>query len=129
MRSAGGFPFVLTLAGLVAVAAPALAAGDPAAGEKIFKAKCGACHNATDEKNKVGPTLKGVYDRKAGLVADFRYSEVMKTSGLVWNDANLAAYLKDPKGFMAGNKMVFVGLKDEQQLADVIAYLKQTSGK
>lgn len=118
-----GLGLVLTLAG------QANAAGDPAAGEKAFKGKCGACHNATDAKNKVGPSLMGVYDRKAGMAADFKYSDAMKASGVVWNEANLASYLKDPKGFVAGNKMTFVGLKDDQQIADVIAYIKQTSGK
>jgi cytochrome c len=113
---------------LIALAGPASAAGDPAAGEKAFKAKCGACHNIADDKNKIGPTLKGVYGRKAGEVANFKYSDAMKASGVVWNDANLASYLKDPKGFVAGNKMTFVGIKDEQQIADVIAYIKQTSG-
>lgn len=120
---------ILSFALLLALAGQANAAGDPAAGEKVFKGKCGACHNATDAKNKVGPSLMGVYDRKAGMAADFKYSDATKASGIVWNEANLASYLKDPKGFIAGNKMTFVGLKDDQQIADVIAYLRQASGK
>lgn len=129
MKSRSLVKLVLGPALMLALAGQANAAGDPAAGEKVFKGKCGACHNATDAKNKVGPSLMGVYDRKAGMATDFKYSDAMKSSGAVWNDANLASYLKDPKGFVAGNKMTFVGLKDDQQIADVIAYLKQTSGK
>lgn len=117
------------LAVVIALGGPANAAGDAAAGDRIFKGKCGACHNAADEKNKVGPTLKGVYERKAGGVENFKYSEAMKASVLAWNNANLASYLKEPKVFVAGNKMAFAGLKDEEQIANVIAYLKQASGK
>jgi cytochrome c len=117
------------IAVLMALAGPAGAVGDPAAGEKAYKAKCSACHSIADDKNKIGPTLKGVYDRKAGEVANFKYSDAMKASGVVWNEANIAAYLKDPKGFVAGNKMTFVGIKDDKQIADIIAYIKQSSGK
>jgi cytochrome c len=116
-----GFLGVMTV---VALANPARAEGDPAAGEKVFR-KCASCHSAIDAKNKIGPSLKGVYGRKAGEVADFKYSDAMKASGIVWDDAKLAAYLKDPAGFVKGNKMTFVGLKDDKDIADVTAYLKQ----
>lgn len=128
MRSKVGAA-ALACALLLAICGPATAAGDAAAGEKTFKQKCGACHNATEEKNKVGPYLKGVYNRKAGEVAGFNYSDAMKNSGIVWDQSNLAAYLKEPKGFIAGNKMAFVGLKDEGQIANVIAYLEQVSAQ
>ena len=115
----------LGLALVLAVAGQANAAGDPAAGEKAFKGKCGACHNATEAKNKVGPSLMGVYDRKAGMAADFKYSDAMKNSGITWDEAALDEYLKDPKGKVPGNKMAYPGLKDDTKRADVIAYLSQ----
>ncbi len=108
-------------------AEPAAAgAGDPAAGKKVFN-KCKACHFADKEKNKVGPYLKGVVGRKAAAVEGFKYSEAMKAKaaeGLVWTEENLKAYLAAPKKFVPGNKMAFVGLKKEKDIADVIAYLK-----
>ncbi len=108
-------------------AEPAAAgAGDPAAGKKVFN-KCKACHFADKEKNKVGPYLKGVVGRKAAAVEGFKYSEAMKAKaaeGLVWTEENLKAYLAAPKKFVPGNKMAFVGLKKDKDIADVIAYLK-----
>ncbi len=102
------------------------AAGDPAAGKKVFN-KCKACHFADKEKNKVGPYLKGVMGRKAAAVESFKYSEAMKAKGaegLVWTEENLKAYLAAPKKFVPGNKMAFAGLKKDKDIADVIAYLK-----
>jgi cytochrome c len=78
-------------------AAPAFAQGDPAKGEKVFN-RCKACHVVDKEQNKVGPHLVGVVGRPAGSVAGFKYSDAMKNSGKVWDEATLAAYLKDPKG-------------------------------
>lgn len=102
-------------------------AQDAAAGEKVF-AKCKACHVADEDKNKVGPSLKGVIGRTAGTHPDFKYSTAMIDAGkggLVWDDAKLAEYLKDPKGLVKGTKMVFPGLKKDDEIANVIAYLKQ----
>ncbi len=104
----------------------ASAAGDPAAGKKVFN-KCKACHFVDKEKNKVGPYLKGVVGRKAASVEGFKYSEAMKAKaaeGLVWTEENLKAYLAAPKKFVPGNKMAFAGLKKDKDIADVIAYLK-----
>ncbi len=109
-----------------APAAGEAAAGDPAAGKKVFN-KCKACHFADKEKNKVGPYLKGVVGRKAAAVEGFKYSDAMKAKaaeGLVWTEENLKAYLAAPKKFVPGNKMAFVGLKKDKDIADVIAYLK-----
>jgi cytochrome c len=114
------------LAGLLLFAVPAHADGDAAAGEKVF-AKCKACHENEKGVNKVGPTLKGVVGRKAGSVPDFKYSEAMAAKGaegLVWDDANIASYLADPKGFIPKNKMAFAGLKKPEDVANVIAFLK-----
>jgi cytochrome c len=114
---------IATLGAALLAATPALAA-DPEAGEKVFK-KCQTCHDAKAEKNKVGPYLKGVVGRKAGSAEGFKYSDAMKNSGITWTEDNLATYLKDPKGFIKGNKMAFAGLKKDDEVADLIAYLKQ----
>ena len=114
------------LAAAALLAAPAHAEGDAAKGEKVF-AKCKACHEVEKGVNKVGPTLKGVVGRAAGSAEGFKYSEAMAAKGaegLVWDEANIASYLADPKGFVPKNKMAFAGLKKPEEVADVIAYLK-----
>ena len=115
---------VLMAAVLCAAAAPAMAA-DPAAGEKAFSV-CKACHKVGEgAKNGVGPTLNGVVGRAAGSVEGYKYSDAMKNSGLTWDEANLAEYLKNPKAKSEGNKMMYAGVKDDTKLADIIAYLGQ----
>jgi cytochrome c len=102
-------------------------AQDAAAGEKVF-AKCKACHVADEDKNKVGPSLKGVIGRTAGTHADFKYSTAMieaGKAGLVWDEAKLTEYLRAPREMIKGGKMAFAGLKKDEDLANVIAYLKQ----
>ena len=96
--------------------------GDAAAGEKVFK-KCKVCHVPDTSTNKVGPHLGDVIGRKAGSVEDFKYSTAMKESGLTWDEATLDKYLTDPRGVVKGTKMVFAGLKKEEDRANVIAYL------
>jgi cytochrome c len=115
---------VPALIALSALASPASAEGDPAKGEKIF-ARCKACHTVEAGKNKVGPSLAGVVGRHSGSIADFKYSDAMHNANLTWDEATLDKYLADPKGFVPGNKMLFPGLKNEQDRQDVIAYLKQ----
>ena len=102
-------------------------AQDAAAGEKVF-AKCKTCHVADQDKNKVGPSLKGVMGKQAGVHEGFKYSPAMVEAGkagLVWDDAKLSEYLKNPKGLVKGTKMAFPGLKKDDEIANVIAYLKQ----
>ena len=111
---------------IICAAAPTLAAGDPTAGQKVFN-KCKTCHEADQAKNKVGPNLVGLFGRKAGSVADFKYSDAMKNSNVVWTETTLAEYVKQPKEFIVGNKMTFPGLKSDQEVADLIAYLKQAT--
>ena len=114
----------LGLAVFAALSVPAMADGDAAAGKKVFN-KCKACHDVAG-KNKVGPHLDGVIGRAAGSVEDFqdKYSDAMKSSGKTWDEATLAEYLKDPKGFIPGNKMAFSGLKKDEDVANIIAFLK-----
>jgi cytochrome c len=103
----------------------AAAAQDAAAGEKVF-AKCKICHQIGENaKNFVGPVLNGVVGRKAGTYPGYNYSEANKTSGITWDEATLKVYLKDPKAKVPGTKMVFPGLTSDEDIANVIAYLKQ----
>jgi len=108
---------------LTAVSGAALADGDAGAGKKVFN-KCKTCHTLEAGVNKVGPSLAGVIGRPAGTVDGFAYSDAMKNSGITWDAEKLDQYLADPKGFVPGNKMAFVGLKKEDDRENVIAYLQ-----
>lgn len=112
---------------IVLFVAPAVADGDAAKGEKVF-AKCKACHTLEAGKNRVGPTLAGVFGRPAGTLEGFKFSDAMKGSGIVWDEETISDYLEAPKQFIPGNKMAFPGLKKEEERADVIAFLKQANG-
>lgn len=113
-------------AALSLTAGAALADGDAKAGAMVFK-KCGACHTATEATNKVGPSLMGVVGRPVATAAGYNYSPAMKAfgeGGKVWDEATLTTYLADPKAVVKGTKMSFVGLKKPEDVANVIAYLK-----
>lgn len=117
-----------TCFGLALAMSPAAIAADAAAGKKVFN-KCRACHDAENEKNKVGPHLVGVVGRTAGSLEDFqpRYSANIKEAGadgLVWDEENLTAYLRNPKDVIPKGKMAFPGLKKDEDIANVIAYLE-----
>jgi cytochrome c len=127
MRNAMRFTAVFAALTFVPMVSGQALAQDVAAGEKVF-AKCKACHVADEDKNKIGPSLMGVIGRTAGTYAGFKYSTAMVdagTGGLVWDDANLTTYLHDPKAMVKGTKMAFPGLKKDDEIANVIAYLKQ----
>ncbi len=101
----------------------ALAEGDAAAGEKLFK-KCKVCHSFDPGKKKIGPHLMGVVGRKSGSVEGYKYSKAMAAADITWDEANLDKFLTKPKAFLKKTKMSFGGLKKESQRADLIAYLK-----
>jgi cytochrome c len=105
-------------------------AGSAEAGEAVYK-QCRACHEVgPGAKSKVGPALNEIIGRKAGTVEGFNYSQANKAAGekgLIWTETELAVYLADPRKFMPGNRMAFVGVKDGQDRADLIAYLKRFS--
>ena len=100
-------------------------AQDAAAGEKAF-AQCRACHQVGETaKNVVGPVLNGLFGRKAGTVEGYTYSPANKNSGLTWDEATFRDYIKDPRAKIPGTKMIYAGVRDEQRVTDLIAYLKQ----
>lgn len=107
-------------------AAPAFADGDAEQGAKVFR-KCKACHVVDEEKNKVGPHLVGVIDRPVASLDDFKYSDAMiefGADGKVWDIETLTAYLQKPKDVVKGTKMAFAGLKKDEDIEDVIAYIQ-----
>jgi len=96
--------------------------GDPAKGKKVFRL-CMACHSVEPGINRVGPTLHNIIGRKAGGVDGFNYSTAHKKSGIVWTRESLNPYLKDPRSYIPGNRMMFVGVRNDRQRTDLIAYL------
>jgi cytochrome c len=100
--------------------------GDPARGEVRFQ-ECAACHKLDAGSNGVGPSLHGIFERKAGELADFRYSPALKRSGITWSAQTLEAYLTDPQALVPGNRMPYAGMADPQGRADLIAYLAKVS--
>ena len=124
----------LMLAAATLAAVPAANAqditGDAEAGAKVYN-KCKACHVVDEEKNRVGPHLVGIIDRPVGIVEGFRYSKAMTefgADGKVWDVATMGAYLAAPRDLVKGTKMAFPGLRKEEDIANVIAYLNQEAG-
>jgi cytochrome c len=99
-------------------------AADSAAGEKIFKAQCGICHAVVAGQNRIGPTLFGVVGRRAGSVPGFNYTADHKKLGVTWDAATLDKYLVNPRAMVPDTSMVYAGLKDDAQRADLVAYLE-----
>ena len=106
----------------------AAAAQDAEAGKKVFN-QCRACHVADQPTNRVGPHLVGLFGRQAGAVDGFKYSDALKNSGVTWDEGTLGKYLKDPKGFIPGNKMTFAGIRKDEDLENLVAYLKSETSK
>lgn len=104
-----------------ATSTPTMAAADGP--PDAFKV-CAVCHSAEPGKNGIGPSLAGVYGTKAGEVPGYDFSDAMKNSGLVWNEATLDKYLANPQAMVPGTKMTFAGFKDEDKREAVIKYLK-----
>ncbi|MBV8889442.1 MAG: cytochrome c family protein [Alphaproteobacteria bacterium] len=102
-------------------------AADLEAGKAAFQ-KCRMCHSLDfGAGTRVGPSLHGVFGRKAGTFDDFPFSETMKNSGVVWSEDTLGRYIRDPKGFLPGNRMAFPGIKSDRELEDLLAYLRQAT--
>jgi len=120
-----------SLSALVIIASSAVASAafaddvDLAAGKTSFN-KCLACHAIGEgAKNKVGPVLNGLDGRKSGTAADYNYTDANKNSGITWNEAEFKEYIKDPKAKIPGTKMAFAGIKSENEINNLWAYVSQ----
>lgn len=116
-EAAGGDPEIMAI----------LATGDAANGQRVFR-QCMACHVVEQPQNRVGPSLNGIIGRTAGTVEGFRYSPANADSGVTWTEENLFVYLENPRQFIPGTTMAFIGLRNPQQRADVIAYIRENGG-
>src|SRR5579863_3908629 len=122
------FAPVAAAALLAALATPAASAGDAQRGAALYRA-CAPCHSLAPGENMTGPSLAGLWDRKAGSLSSFdRYSPALKSAGLVWDEKSLDAWLKSPQSLIPQNRMTFPGMPDAAQRADLIAFLKQAGG-
>jgi cytochrome c2 len=116
----------LPLLGLALLAATdrSEAAGDSVVGAEVFRT-CAACHTLEPGVHRTGPSLAGLFGRKAGTAVGFhRYSDALKAADLAWREDTLDGFLADPQGFLPGNRMTFRGIDDAQTRADLIAYLR-----
>ncbi|PRD40618.1 cytochrome C [Phyllobacterium phragmitis] len=94
-----------------------------AEGERLFRTRCGSCHGAKDGDNRLGPHLSGLLGRQAGTVQGVRYSKALSSSGFVWDEERLHAYLSNPRQAVPGTTMT-VNIRDEAQRSAIIAYLQ-----
>jgi cytochrome c len=110
------------------VAAALAQAGDPDRGARVFAQQCAACHSVEPKRHLTGPSLDGVWHRKAGTAPGFvRYSDALRRAEIAWNERTLDRWLRDPAGFVPGNQMTFRGIPDDAARRDLIAYLKAVS--
>lgn len=110
----------------LATAGLAHADGDAARGEKLFE-ECAACHATESGENKLGPSLHGLFQRKAGELADFRFSPALKRSGITWTAQTLDVFIADPQKTVPANRMPYAGMPDADKRADLIAYLQKAT--
>ena len=122
------FMRVIPLACISIAAGSAHAGGDAAHGAELFQQNCAACHSPERGQNLVGPSLYSVVGRAAASIADFSYSDAMKHCGIVWTPDQLVAYLKAPRRYIPGVKMMFPGLPDQKDREDVVAFLSRSQG-
>jgi len=108
------------------LATTAHAEGDAVRGEARFQ-ECAACHRLDAGTNEVGPSLHGIFSRKAGELGDFRYSPAMKRSRITWTAETLEKYIADPQAFIPANRMPYAGMSNASDRADLIAYLQKAA--
>jgi cytochrome c len=118
---------MITLA-IIALLSPAFAQkGDPSRGQQDFRA-CAPCHSLEPDRNMTGPSLANLWGRKAGGLSSFeRYSDALKSSGIIWDDRALDGWLTDPQRMVPDNEMPFEGIKDGRVRADLLAFLKEAT--
>jgi cytochrome c len=118
---------LLALGAWTAVSPTLAAEGNSTRGQRVFNA-CAACHSLQPDQNMTGPSLAGLWNRKAGSVASFsRYSPALKSANIVWSDKTLDDWITDPQHLVPGNQMTFPGVKDARQRADLLAFLKEAT--
>lgn len=108
-------------------ATAAHAEGDAVLGKSVYL-KCTGCHSFDPKKRKIGPTLSGIFGRNAGTVEGFRYSKAMKNLNVNWDELNLIAFLTSPKKYAKGTKMIFAGIRNQQDIKNLLAYLRVNGG-
>jgi cytochrome c len=111
---------------MVVLIGSARADGDAERGEARFQ-DCAACHKLEAGNNNVGPSLHGIFERKAGALSDFRYSPAMKRSGISWTPESLDKFITDPQAMVPANRMPYAGMANPGDRADLIAYLQKMS--
>jgi len=111
---------------LIGVTAGSAAAADTEKGKLLFN-QCKACHALEAGQNKLGPSLHGVFGRKAGMVEGFRYSKAMTDAGIVWDAGTMDAYLANPRSYIPNNRMTFVGLRKPEDRQNLIDYLEDAT--
>ena len=125
-RAAGAGALLYATALVAAVVSTALADGDAARGEKRFE-ECAACHSVERRSNGIGPSLHGVFGRKAGAIPEFRYSPALRRSGITWTPESLDSYIADPQKAVPANRMPYAGMLGAADRADLIAYLERAT--
>ncbi len=100
--------------------------GDAATGKRVY-VKCIACHTVLEGQNRVGPSLYRIFGREAGSVEGFNYTDANANSSITWTEEIMFAYLENPQEYIPGTRMIFAGLPDPQDRADLIAYLKSAA--
>jgi cytochrome c len=127
MKRIQAVTIAMTLALSVLASRAAAEPGDSANGERVYRA-CAACHSLEPDRNMTGPSLAELWNRKSGSLPSFpRYSQALKSAGIIWNDDTLDEWIKDPQHVIAGNTMTFPGMKDARQRHDLLAFLKDAT--
>ncbi|MGF6310516.1 cytochrome c [Bradyrhizobium sp. i1.8.4] len=118
--------FIVVVCGLTALPlSPSYGQDAGVSGEQAFNNSCRTCHTVKEGDNRVGPNLHDIIGRKAGSVANFPYSEAMKSSGIVWDDSTLLRFIEDPEAVVSGNGMKpYTGVRSAEDRAKIVAFLK-----
>lgn len=118
---------IIALAIFASLSSAVAAPGDAARGERDFRA-CAPCHSLEPDRNMTGPSLANLWGRKAGSLPNFdRYSDALKSSGIIWDDRALDGWLTDPQAMVPDNGMTFEGIKDARARTDLLAFLKEAT--
>ena len=118
---------IVVLASFLTASQSLAAEGNTSRGQRLFGA-CAACHSLQADQSMTGPSLAGLWNRKAGSLPSFtRYSPALKSANIVWNDKTLDEWINDPQHVVPGNEMTFAGIKDAHQRADLLAFLKEAT--